>query len=95
MELGRQEGEVAGMVLQSPLASGVRTACPGCCAEALLSRIDVFVNIDKVVRTHCLSNTSRKQIKSSSARGYRLVTPGPGPRAAPVSGRFFLTDSAD
>ena len=53
---------MAGMVLQSPLASGVRTACPGCCAEALLSRIDVFVNIDKVVRTHCLSNTSRKQM---------------------------------
>ena len=45
---------MAGMVLQSPLASGVRTACPGCCAEALLSRIDVFVNIDKVVRTHQL-----------------------------------------
>ncbi len=89
MELGRQEAEVAGMALQSPLASGVRTACPGCCAEALLSRIDVFVNIDKVVRQ------TRPANKCSSAWGYRLVTPRPGPRAAPVSGRFFLTDSAD
>ena len=50
------------MVLQSPLASGVRTACPTCCAEALLSRVDVFVNVDKVVR-----NTSHKRMLERQA----------------------------
>jgi abhydrolase domain-containing protein 17 len=46
IELAKKQPKVAGVVLQSPLTSGIRTKCCGCVAWSLCC-IDVFASIDK------------------------------------------------
>lgn len=46
VELARRQPKVAGVILQSPLTSGIRTKCCGCVAWALCC-CDVFPSIDK------------------------------------------------
>merc|ERR1711871_492079 len=45
----RQPSGLAGMVLQSPLASAIRTQLPDCCAEScILQPLDIFRNAEKL-----------------------------------------------
>lgn len=54
MDLGLRQPEVAGMMLQSPLTSGIRTKCCDVVAWALCC-IDVFKSIDKAPRVEVLT----------------------------------------
>jgi fermentation-respiration switch protein FrsA (DUF1100 family) len=49
IELSSQEPcGLAGMILQSPLATAISTQCPRCCATSCLSPVDIFTNNTKV-----------------------------------------------